>query len=232
MKLHRFLVTFPISQDQFKITEVEVAHQLTKVLRARAGYEFLLVNEEEEVRVRVDKLLPDGLEVSVLERKQVATTASNVTLFCAILKRDNFELVVQKATEIGVSTIVPLVTARTIKQNIRPERLQAIIKEAVEQSGRAVMPTLTGITSLDDALAQRDEFDRFLLCDNSGDIVDWRHTGPEEKIAIVVGPEGGWEPKELTRAAEAKATIVSLGNYTLRAETAAIVASYLACSRN
>ncbi len=231
MKLHRFIVNFDISADQLTVTDLALVHQLHKVLRARVNYECILVRGQEEVTVRVDKILPKGLQVTVTKREQVKWEQSpTVTLYCAILKRDNFELVVQKATEIGVRRIVPLMTARTIKQNIRPERLLAIIKEATEQSGRAVVPTLGPVTSFENAIEKRDQFDRMIVCHASGEDFDWGNIQPEEKIAVVIGPEGGFDPKEIVLAKTAGVTIASLGNFTLRAETAAIVASYLVCS--
>jgi 16S rRNA (uracil1498-N3)-methyltransferase len=148
--------------------------------------------------------------------------ARSVTLCCSILKRENFELVVQKATELGVSRIIPIIAERTVKTGLKMERLKAIAKEATEQSGRGVVPDISEPMSLTDALALPGHKLFF-------------HTGTQAHPALssdpallFIGPEGGWSDRDVAAAVSAGCQVCSLGKRTLRGETAAIVACYQA----
>ena len=156
-----------------------------------------------------------------------AVAAVAAVLYCAILKRENFELVVQKATEIGVREIVPLITQRTVKLDIKEERLRKIITEAAEQSGRGRVPMLRQAMSFADALADAQRNDANFFFDISDVIVEEGAIGDAMRRGLFVGPEGGWSYEEVLAARAAGCHIISLGALTFRAETAAIIASYL-----
>jgi 16S rRNA (uracil1498-N3)-methyltransferase len=148
-----------------------------------------------------------------------------VILYCSIIKRENFELMAQKATEVGVKEIVPLLSSRTIKLNIKSERVEKIIKEASEQSGRGKVPELHPPMTFKDALEHAKSNDLNLFFDPSGKI--FSPLTQEKKIGVFIGPEGGWDEDEIGLARAQNFQIVSLGKLVLRAETAAIVASFL-----
>ena len=139
------------------------------------------------------------------------------------MKKDNFEFVVQKVTEIGANSIYPVLTDRTIKTNLNFDRLNKIIKEAGEQSGRIYFPNIFGITDL-----KKINIDKSILnivFDISGesllDNVDFFKK--YENINIWVGPEGGWSDNEIKFFKEKKFKIFNLNKNILRAETAAIL---------
>ena len=142
-----------------------------------------------------------------------------------LLKRENFELICQKATEIGIETITPLLTNRTVKTGFNRERIEKIIREASEQSGRTTLPKLNEPTTLAEAI----------LSVTAGCSVFFDLSGkelPEQEYAseitsCFIGPEGGFTEEETEIARKAGLVIGSLGTLTLRGETAAIVASYL-----
>lgn len=145
-----------------------------------------------------------------------------MTLFCSILKKENFEWVVQKATEIGVSVIVPVLTKRTVKTGLNFERLNKIAREATEQSGRGTVPKIRQVVDFTDAIKMRKDFGQALILEQTS-------TGEPEidqvgSVAILIGPEGGWEEDEISMALDDGWGAWSLGRTTLRAETAAIVA--------
>ncbi|TAL13886.1 16S rRNA (uracil(1498)-N(3))-methyltransferase [Patescibacteria group bacterium] len=228
MKHHRFIIDFDSSQRQVAITDKEIINQITHVLRLGKGDSITLcdgkLTEATATIISFDKksitLAIEHIHVGERESKILAT------LYCAILKRENFELVAQKATEIGVSAIVPIISQRTVKLDLRHERLQKIIKEAAEQSGRTVVPMLHPAISLKDALEKLPSNHSAFFFDASGEPVKQTAQITKE-ISIFIGPEGGWDGSELALAKTHHCIIKSLGNLTLRAETAAIIASYL-----
>ncbi|MEI6494490.1 MAG: RsmE family RNA methyltransferase [bacterium] len=233
MKIHRFLGDFDFSAKVIKTSDREQINQFKNVLRLSVGDTVALLDGNgHEARATVKELHKDLAEfaieeVIILDNEPVR----EVTLYCAILKRENFELVAQKATEIGVKEIVPIITKRTIKTGLNQERLKKIIREAVEQSGRGIIPEIHEALDLEEAIkhASADNKNNFLF-DISGEAWSNQIVGSSgEKIGIFIGPEGGWEAGEIEMAKNNGFHIAKLGGLTLRGETAAIVASYLAC---
>jgi len=228
MKLHRFILPFTISGEQVEITDPEVVGQIRNVLKLKAGEQVLLCDEGmNEVLAEVTEIVHKVIKVKVIkEQRNENEPLRKVMLYCAILKRENFELVVQKATEIGVAEIVPVITRRTVKLALKQERLEKIIKEAAEQSGRGVVPKLHEPIEFEKAVEQVKDKQNILF-DSSGSIPASSSQLPAS-IAIWIGPEGGFDETEIAAAKTAGFHIATLGKLTLRAETAAIVASYLA----
>lgn len=204
----------------------EVVDQIRKVLKLKVGEQVLLCDGQgNEVVGEITEIVHKVIKLKVLKVQKNENEAGwRVVLYCAILKRENFELVVQKATEIGVAEIVPVVTRRTVKLDIKQERLQKIIKEAAEQSGRGVVPILREPIIFQEAIKNANGAN--ILFDSSGSI-QASNSKLLTSIAIWIGPEGGFDEAEITAAKNAGFEIASLGKLTLRAETAAIVASYL-----
>lgn len=232
MKLHRFIGQFDFSDEHLIVEDVELTSQLTKVLRLKAGDEVVLCDGRgTEVRAVIRSLRPMSVSFNIGEKKSIATESTkDVALFCSILKRENFELVAQKATEIGVTKIIPILSTRTVKQDLKAERLVKIIKEAAEQSGRVFLPVLEAPISLQEALEQGKKYGEQLFFHLGGEsmgVLKKKSTSS----AIYIGPEGGWDESEPILAKDAGCSIISLGAFTLRAETAAIVATYLTLNR-
>lgn len=228
MRLHRFFVSADLSRPVVSVTDAELCHQLGKVLRLEPADHLILVdgngNETEAVISRLDA---KALEVQTLGMRTVAAEpVHHVTLCCAILKRENFELVVQKATECGVSEIIPLMTERTVKTGIKMERLRAIAKEAAEQSGRGEIPVIHEPTELKKAL----EISGNKFFFHVGTSVHPPQFS-ENPAILFIGPEGGWTEDEANQARENGCTVSGLGKLTLRGETAAIVASFIYCNK-
>jgi len=228
MRLNRFIGQFDFSKGKLTILDEEVLNQVRNVFRMRVGDQFLLGNGEgKEALVELVEYGKNSLEVKILEIHENTNEPQNqVTLYCAVLKKENFELVVQKATEVGVCQIVPIITERTVKLNLRMDRLEKIIKEAAEQSGRAIVPKLEKIKDLEGAL--KEITGKNVLFDISGQNIQGLGIGSEgSNIGVWIGPEGGWTDNELELAKNAGFSIISLGQLTLRAETAAIIGSFL-----
>lgn len=212
-----------------EIKDKELIRQITNVLRLKIGDSIILGDGKlNRVTVVLEDLRGGKVKAKVVKREKNTNESEVYTvLYCAILKRENFELVVQKATEIGVKEIVPLITERTVKTGFKKERLEKIIKEAAEQSGRGVLPILREPIGFDEALNVARENDANIIFDISGKSLKETKIKTNNKLGIFIGPEGGWSERELAEAREAGVSFVTLGKLTLRAETAAIVASYL-----
>lgn len=234
MKIHRFFINNDLIRGaDLTVRDAAVVHQMKTVLRLRQGSAVSFFNDRgQEARARIVRMGTDHVVCSIEELKaENIPSLVSVTLYCAILKRENFEWVAQKATEAGVRALVPCVTDRTIKQRIVPERIRAIMREAAEQSGRASVPFLGEIApfagALDAALAGH------ALCvflDPRGSKIDIRPAAAARgrAIAVFVGPEGGWSEKEYALARTRGLLVLSLGSTVLRGETAAVIGAYLA----
>ncbi|MBP6944870.1 16S rRNA (uracil(1498)-N(3))-methyltransferase [Patescibacteria group bacterium] len=235
MKTHRFIGNFSLQKDNIFITDPSLVHQIGRVLRLQIGESVILCDgqgtDAEGMIASIDK---KTIEIQVKERRtNTAEPTRHVTLYIAALKRDNLELVIQKATEIGVSEIVPLRSARTIKQEANIERLQLIAREAAEQSGRGRVPIVHPLMPFEEAVkALPDAASAFFFDLNAPPLLipDTGYSIPDTRPSLFVGPEGGWTPEERTLAEHQGLKIVGLGSRTLRGETAAIVASYLFCT--
>lgn len=227
MRLHRFIGNFDFNGKELVIKDDEFINQWRNVLRLKTGDTLILCDgkgrEAEAIIEEMNKgeIILNLKDINTPDREPQKTA----TLFCAVLKRENFELVVQKATEIGITKIVPLLTERTVKTGFNRDRLEKIIREACEQSGRTVLPELSEPVSFADAIKTVNPQETVVF-DLSGSLlatIDYRLM-----TSFFIGPEGGFSEKEVASARGAGCTIASLGSLTFRGETAAIVASYLA----
>ena len=225
MKLHRFIGDFDLSQTEVEILDFEHIKQIKDVLRLEKGDKVVL-SDGSGLSAEVTLILVSSNEIKgeVGEIIQAPATEKIVKLYLAILKKENFELAVQKAVEIGVAGIVPIITERTIKTGLNFERLNKIILEASEQSGRSVVPTISDIIEFKDALIEGEEADEKIVFDLK---TEPHIPNKDSKSAsIFIGPEGGFTEKEVNMARDYGYEISSLGPLTLRGETAAIVAAY------
>lgn len=206
------------------------AHHLRNVLRLERGDEVEVFDGVGGAYVgRVEYA---GLRVRVIGLKPLphAEPAPPLLLGAAIIKPARFEWMLEKATELGVTEFVPLITKRsefrTINANLeaRLKRWRRIVAEASRQCGRTLVPGIRGPMSFTDFLALED-LRRFtlLFCYEKGG-VPLRSAAPAGPIALCVGPEGGWDSTEVQAALQAGFKLVSLGQSTLRAETAALAA--------
>ena len=235
MKLHRFFVDLKLEpylnqkNGAIEIQDKELAHQIKKVLRYEIGDSIIIFDGAfHEATAQIEKINNEGVEIKIISiEKNKAEPEKQITLYLSILKRENFELAVQKAVEVGISEIVPIICGRTIKTGLNGERIKKIIKEAAEQSGRGKIPALNESLSFEDAVKKAAASGALILFDISGTPFDSNEFKNEKNISIFIGPEGGWAPLELSLAAQAGVHIVKMSDLTMRAETAAIVASYL-----
>jgi len=226
--MHRFY--FPLldaSEKTLELTDPALVHQLNKVLRFKVREEFFLFNaHQQEARVVVEDIGKKKVRVKVAEVvKNHTEPRLKVTLIQAIPKKPAlFELIVQKATEIGVHTIIPLITERTEGRRLpRPERLRAIATEATEQSRRLHLPTISQPITFEQALEYGPKVYMAYEYEEARFLLDHPPT-PIHDIFLLIGPEGGFSQKEVHAAREAKLNLFTFGPRILRMETAAISA--------
>lgn len=222
MRLHNFFIQENIEGAQtVTIGDHELLHQWNKVFRLKKGDRVVLLdNSGFEYECEFTLLTKKEAVLSVLEKRENPVRPKReVHLYLAMLKKDNFELVLQKGTELGVTHFHPIITARTEKQNLNVERAQKIVREASEQSGRGKMPVIMETTNVRDV-----DVDCIALHMDGEEFDAKQFAG---NVSVLIGPEGGWSEEELVHFREKNIPIYSLGNTTLRAETAAIAIATL-----
>ncbi len=227
MRLHRFLVQKNLKLDTLLIEDEGIIHQWLHVFRFESGQEVLLSDGKgQEVLAILDELTKKRIMVRVLEHyPDEPAPERQVTMCLSLTKRDAFEWALQKVTEVGVTAIQPLLSERSIKHALNVERSLAIIREAVEQSGRRWMPELLPMLSFEEVLEQRKKEQVDVLCEGAG---TEEFVATDKPVRIFIGPEGGWTEAELALAKKSKVKLVRLGSTMLRAETAATVAGFVA----
>lgn len=205
------------------------AHHASRVVRHREGDVVRIFDGEGTgYRVRMTRVSNGDVRGEVVERMPGENEPSyDLTLGVGLLKqRARFETMVEKAVELGVSALVPLITARTEKGGVRADRMDRIAVAAVKQCGRSRIPRIDEPVSIDDYLRDA-QIDVGVICHEAArgapSIVDALPDLTGQKIGALIGPEGGFDDEEVLRASEAGYRVVHLGGRRLRGETAAIV---------
>ena len=229
MRLHRFIGKFDLTNKNLLITDKEIINQISRVLRFQPGDEIILGDGSlNEAVFLIERIGKGGIEGQIIGRhKNKNELPIYGILYCSVLKKENFEFVVQKATELGIKEVVPVISNRTVKLNFNRERLEKIIREAAEQSGRGMLPKISEPVKFEKAVEiAAKENDLNLFFDLKGESLRNNfHISPSlVHIGLFVGPEGGWDESEYELAKKSKFKPISLGTLTLRAETAAIAA--------
>jgi len=227
MKVHRFYIEQELVAGVLNTSAPGLHNQVRNVLKLRAGEAVTLFNGRGTEAVAViAEVGKEQVSFAISEiRKSASEPKRHARLYLAILKNEHFELAAQKAVECGVAEIIPVVTARTVKLALKLERVRKIMLEAAEQSGRGSVPVLAEAVPFAKALTGAKDKAQNILCDGTGDT---EMKISHERVGIWIGPEGGFSPEEVGAARAAGFTIATLGSLTLRAETAAIIATYLA----
>ena len=231
MKIHRFIGEYDLSKKEIEITNPEINNQIRAVLRIKKGEKIILSDGKgREALVTLDFISTEKITGLIDKMEVKKENERKVHLYLSILKKENFELAVQKAVECGVSSITPILTERTIKTGLNITRLEKIILEASEQSGRNVVPVLSPILNFENALAFGFAAGEKTIFHPEGEIYqpDTVRVASAKTASIFIGPEGGFTDKEIKTSEGAGYTVASLGPLTLRGETAAIIATYRA----
>ncbi len=231
MRLHRFYVLQPLGEEVV-IQDVSLVNQWTKVFRYEVGDFVILFNGDgNDYHYSLDTITKKECTLRFLKSIPSYVPTRKITLCLSVIKKDNFELAVQKATELGVTTIIPILSSRSEKKNLSLDRLHKIAIESAEQCGRGDVPTITDILSLKklpkDILPEAGEL--ITLSIDGTPLIERVTPNKNNDVVIFIGPEGGWSDEDNVCLAEYGAKQHSLGKTTLRAETAAIAACTLLC---
>jgi len=210
-------------------------HHLVHVLRVGPGDPLIVLdNTGRACHAEVLSIVKRSVTVRLSGPADTAPEAPvSLTIAQALGKGDKFEQVIQHATEIGASAFIPLATERAVVRLVsrsaeeKRSRWFLIAKGAAEQAGRARIPSVEPVTTFAALLARFADYAPVLLLHPEGERLEevFGNAPIPERLLLLVGPEGGFTPQEVESARAAGARIVSLGPYTLRTETAALVAA-------
>ena len=232
-----FISSAQIDQKKIEIDR-HLAHHLQNVLRVKVGETLLLVDEQpKRYQAKVIESSPGRLLLTIEGEESSIGNRSMVRLGIGMLKGEKMDWLLQKATELGVAVISPLITARVVvkpksdRLSHQNDRWIKIITEAAQQSGRWEIPQLDPPAVLETFLGGTNPGFKFIFYEGAP-------AGPLQKKmkevidtlpslfqgTLLIGPEGGWEKSEVDQAIEKGYSVLSLGERTLRAETAALAA--------
>jgi len=229
----RLFVDADLGEDGAVDLGRDQAHYLRAVLRLEPGARLLVFNGRDgEWLAEAERLEKAAARLALLERRRPQDKAHGPALAFAPVKKAPMDFLVQKAVELGVSALWPVVTEHTNVARVNLDRLRANVREAAEQCGRLTLPEIAAPAALDRALPGLADRWTVFWCAESGEahpIADALGAAPADPpAAFVTGPEGGFSPSELDALrGNALITPISLGPRILRAETAALAA--LAC---
>jgi len=225
-----------ILADTVEITGSD-AHHLMHVMRAKAGQEIILVDDENQVaRMEMTAFREDAVTLTLLERLE-ADTESPIALVLAqcLLKSDKMDMVVQKAVELGAVGVIPVRSQNCVvrydakKAAARQQRWQKIADEAAKQCGRTALLAVDPVTDIKALIAAEKECEDSVLVffyenEDTQTVKEYLRQIKSRRIVLLVGPEGGFSLDEAKAVEEAGGKSVTLGPRILRAETAALTA--------
>lgn len=225
-----------ILADTVEITGSD-AHHLMHVMRAKAGQEIILVDDENQVaRMEMTAFREDAVTLTLLERLEADTESPiNLVLAQCLLKSDKMDMVVQKAVELGAVGVIPVRSQNCVvrydakKAAARQQRWQKIADEAAKQCGRTALLAVNPVTDIKALIAAEKECEDSVLVffyenEDTQTVKDYLRQIKSRRIVLLVGPEGGFSLDEAKAVEEAGGKSVTLGPRILRAETAALTA--------
>ena len=230
---HFFVEPSQIQGKRIVITGGDVNH-IKNVLRMKIGEEIAVSNGEDgkEYRCGIEAFSEDEVICGLRFMKEDGVELpSKIALFQGLPKADKMELIVQKAVELGVGEIIPVAAGRSIvkldekKAKAKVSRWQGIAEAAAKQSRRGVIPKISEVMSIKEAVAYADSMDvKLIPYELTEDMAKTKEIisgiRPGESVAVFIGPEGGFEEKEIAAAMERGFLPVTLGKRILRTETA------------
>lgn len=224
--LARLYLDQPLAEGQTLTLERDQAHYLFGVMRLTQGAALLVFNGRDgEWHCTVSEAAKRGGVLTAVHQTKPQSPLPDLWLLFAPIKKARTDFIVEKATELGVSRILPVQTEFTNSERIRRDRLQAHAVEAAEQCGGTAVPQVAELCKLPALLDQWPQDRALMFCDESAAGAPVALSGPAGPWAIVIGPEGGFsEPERSRLRAMDAAHPVSLGPRILRADTAAVAA--------
>ena len=231
---HFFVSPDQVGEDRIRITGPDVNH-IGNVLRMRPGEKICVSNgQDADYYCIIDQITSEQVTAVIVNRSEESRELpAQIWLFQGLPKGDKMELIIQKAVELGVYAVVPVAMRRSVvkldekKAAAKVKRWQSVSESAAKQSGRQTVPRIGDVTDLRGALKLAADMERKLLpYENETGMIGAREAidscGAGDRIGVLIGPEGGFDPEEVALARESGFTPISLGNRILRTETAGL----------
>ena len=215
-----------IVENTTSLLSKEHTHYIANVMRMKRGSNINFFNKEGEWISEIVFLEKDRAEVKFLNRVKESIKSSNIELAICLVKKNPMEIILQKATELGVAKITPIISERTEVKELNHERANKIVIEATEQSNQLSPPKISKIIKLKDFLNNLNDANKLFFADiNCKDILKKEDIRDDTLKVVLIGPEGDFSPAERKMILENKITnSFSLSKNILRTETATISA--------
>ena len=211
--------------------ENKQVHYLINVMRKKIDDSILVFNSVNgEFLAKISEIYKNTIIIDIIKKVRDVKIENDIWLLFAPVKKSPTEYIVQKATELGVSKIIPIITERTITKNLNLNRMQDIAIESSEQCDRITIPEICAVKKLKDLILNWDNDRIIFFCDETirnNDVVkiDFQNLSTKSFGAILVGPEGGFSANETNYLREKKfIRPIDLGPRILRSDTAVIAA--------
>lgn len=215
-------------REETWIQDSSLVNQVLRVLRMRVGEELVLFDGNGTERLySIDVIEDKAFHVKRVTDLVPTYPHRKVVLAWSLLKKDKNDWVIQKATELGVTRLLPLITERTEKTGFDVDRAHKIAIEAAEQCGRHSLVDIHEPQTIPSVIGQYSDKVPLCVADMSGGVFE---DNASDEVVVFVGPEGGWTDKERTLFSDSLVPTIRIGAFTLRAETASIAAVQLLMS--
>ncbi len=224
-----------IIDNKVNVTGGDARH-LKTILRAQTGDLISIVTDNNEYKAEIEEITKDDIVCNIVEEiERNNESFINITLCQGIPKQTKMETIIQQNVELGVKNFIPLITERTVvklndkdREQKKLDRWQKIAKESAKQSKRNIIPKVEGLTTVKELVERLKNEDAQVIVPY--ELEDMRLLKdvlavPKQNYYIVIGPEGGFDIKEIEMLKEIGAHIVTLGKRILRTETAGVVAA-------
>ena len=215
-----------ITENTTGLLSKEHTHYVANVMRLKRGSNLNFFNKDGEWLSEIIFLDRDRIEVKFLNKVKESSKLSNIELAICLVKKSPMEIILQKATELGVSKIIPIVSERTEVKEINFERANKIVVEATEQSNQLIPPEISEVTKLKDFLKNLDSSSKLLFADvNSKDNLKSKVLEEAKTLSVLIGPEGDFSPSERELIlANSRVVSFTISKNILRSDTAVISA--------
>ena len=232
--MYNFFVESTAKKDGRYVLAGADYNHIKNVLRMTAGDQFLVSCNDISDLCEIENIEIDVVVAKIIKENYQSTNLPiNIHLFQGLPKSDKLELIIQKAVELGVSTVTPVSMKRSIvkiddkKKKSKQERWQAIAEAAAKQSKRTAIPQVCDVLSYKEFITKAKDLDLLIVPYECAEGMAatkavLREIKSGMNVGIIIGPEGGFEPKEIDEALSIGGKVISLGSRILRTETAAI----------
>ncbi len=221
-----------IFENKIVIDEEDSKH-IRKVLRMRVGDELAVSSSHKiDYQCKISSLDGENVELEIISNKPNETEPTvEVVLYQALPKSDKMDLIMQKAVELGVTRIVPILTKRCVSRpdeksmNKKIVRYQKIVKEAAKQCGRGIIPIVDEMKTFDQVIKNPDNLEKMIIFyEGGGERINDIVSEDQKSVGIIIGSEGGFDLEEVEKAVDNGVLKATLGKLILRCETAPLTA--------